>query len=164
MRSIITLLLMVTSGIAQAQGSAPSNQSNALVGGKPCPNCSLLSLDHFSLTYQEFDNRRDAYVPSIENWKYRATANFDLSLLGFLYWDNKVHTEGIDSGAVKTVGWHWFTGARLTGWLDLFKEHHSYHVMEEQAPEDIGRFPVEDSIGIRVRFIDNPNNRRPIFR
>ena len=88
--------------------------------------------------------------------KYRASTNFRLGLARTLYWDNNLHTEAVRSGTVKTVGWHWIMGVRLTKMIDLFQEHHSRHVVEEYRATKNGRntFPVEDSYGIRITIID----------
>ena len=116
----------------------------------------LLEVEHFDMGYQEFKNQRDPYVPDTTNMKYRASTNFRLGLARTLYWDNNLHTEAVRSGTVKTVGWHWIMGVRLTKMIDLFQEHHSRHVVEEYRATKNGRntFPVEDSYGIRITIID----------
>lgn len=116
----------------------------------------LLEVEHFDMGYQEFKNQRDPYVPDTTNMKYRASTNFRLGLARTLYWDNNLHTEAVRSGTVKTVGWHWIMGVRLTKMIDLFQEHHSRHVVEEYRATKNGRntFPVEDSYGIRIIIID----------
>ena len=116
----------------------------------------LLEVEHFDMGYQEFKNIRDPYVPDTTNMKYRASTNFRLGLARTLFWDNTLHTEAVRSGTVKTVGWHWITGIRLTKKIVLFQEHHSRHVVEEYRGTKNGRntFPVEDSYGIRITIID----------
>lgn len=123
----------------------------------------LLDVEEFSIQYSQFeDGRRDPYAPEYDGqWAYRANANFRLSIFESLYWDNNVHTEALQSGPVKTVGWHWKLGLRLTNWLDIGHEHWSRHIMEDARPKDGGSnvFPVEDSYFIRVKFIQKPNGR-----
>lgn len=121
----------------------------------------LLEVEHFDIQYQEFKNIRDPYVSDIENLKYRVSTNFTLGLHRILYWDNKVHTEALKSGTVKTVGWHWVVGLRVNKYIDVFSEHHSRHVMEEYRATKNGHnmFPVEDSYGVKLTIIDIKNTR-----
>jgi hypothetical protein len=125
--------------------------------GKP-REYRLIDLEHFDMQYQEFKNNRDPYVPDTTKWGYRATANFRLAVHHIFYWDNSIHTESVDNGTVKTVGWHWLLGLRVSKNLDIFSEHHSRHVMEEYRPTKNGSntFPLEDSYGIRYTVYDNP--------
>lgn len=117
----------------------------------------LLSLEQFDLSYQEFKINRDPYVPDTSHWKYRASTTFRIGIADTLYWHNNLHTEAVANGTVKTVGWHWIVGLRVSKYIDLFAEHHSRHVMEEYRPTRDGRntFPVEDSIGIRFKIIND---------
>lgn len=121
----------------------------------------LLDVEHFDIRYQEFKNMRDPYVPDTTDWKYRVSTNFRLGLAKTIYWDNNVHTEAVQSGTVKTVGWHWILGLRVSKYIDLFAEHHSRHVMEEYRPTKDGHnvFPVEDSYGIKITIIENQDKK-----
>lgn len=122
----------------------------------------LVDLDSVDFRYQEFSARRDPYTPTFdEQWKYRAALDWNLNLLKYGFWDNSVHTEGLEDGRVKTVGWHWFFGFRIPPLrMDVFHEHHSQHVMDEhptqrdgsQLPNGYRKFPVEDSVGVRFRL------------
>ena len=120
---------------------------------------SPVAMEHFSLQLQQFDHNRDPYVIEYtDDWLYRVQMNADFSLLGALYMHNRVHTEAIRSGPVKTVGWHWELGLRLHENVTIFHEHHSRHVMEERPPVPEGRtrgYPVEDSYGLRITIIED---------
>lgn len=118
----------------------------------------LLSLEYHDITYNKFTANRDPYVPDRDDWRDRASTNFRIAILHTLYWDNYVHTESVKTGTVKTVGWHWVAGLRLNKYMDIFQEHHSRHVMEEDRPTKNGKqvFPVEDSYGIKFKFVDDP--------
>ncbi len=119
----------------------------------------VLNLEYYDFTYQKFKANRDPYTPDVDNYADRASTNFRIGLLNnLMYWDNQVHTETVDTGSVKTVGWHWVLGLRVTSQIDLFSEHHSRHVMEEYRPTKNGHntFPVEDSYGIKIKLVDDP--------
>lgn len=120
----------------------------------------LLNLEYQDVTYQKFKDERDPYVPEYDNrMDYRVSTNFRVGMLNnLMYWDNQVHMEALDTGVPKTVGWHWVLGLRVTDQIDLFQEHHSRHVMEENVSTRDGKsaFPVENSYGIKIKLIDNP--------
>jgi len=130
-------------------------------------NVQLLNVEYFDITYAKFRENRDPYTPEFDGqWKYRLATNFRISLGHLIYWDNQVHTEAL-TNEVKTVGWHYFVGIRLHSKIDLYWEHHSRHVMEEQRPKDpldkSNVFPVEDSVGIRFKFIED-NTKNSLFK
>jgi hypothetical protein len=133
-------------------------------------NYSLLETEYLALEYAQFDkNARDPYAPQYTGrWKDRATLLWDSNLLRVgkykFMWNHNIHTETIDTGAVKTVGWEWRLGFGLGRYIDVFHHHHSKHIMDERvdnpAYEGKGnQFPVEDSIVIRFKFIDKENNK-----
>lgn len=128
----------------------------------------LLSVEDFSTSFAKFEHQRDPYLPQYDGqWTYRARADFNVAVMHTLYWHNSVHTEAAESGPVKTVGWHWILGLRLNKYMDLFHEHHSRHVMEEDPPQRYdgktsGVFPVEDSYGIKFKFIEDGSRKRSL--
>lgn len=50
----------------------------------------------------------------------------------------------------KTVGWEWELGIG-TEWLDVYRYHHSRHIMDEVG--ETPKFPVQDSYGVRIHLI-----------
>lgn len=120
----------------------------------------LLSADRLDVEYTKLmPNNRDPYAPQYTgHWRDRAALKWDISVLGRAYWNNNTHTEMIDTGQVKTVGWEWEAGFHVWKHLDVYKYHHSRHIMDEEPQTSSGdiitnSFPVEDSYGIRIRFI-----------
>lgn len=119
----------------------------------------LLDIDKFDIEYTKLNpSSRDPYAPQYTGlWKERAALKWDVSVLGFAYWRNNVHTETIESGQVKTVGWEYEAGIPVTGHFELFWHHHSRHIMDEPPQvnytDSANQFPVEDGVGIRIRFI-----------
>ena len=112
----------------------------------------LLEVDKFDMRAQKFSYRRDPYTErNPTDWVYRAAMDFNLSVAKYGFWENELHMEAVE-GAPKTLGWHWFAGARLGGGVDAIWEHHSQHVMEEEIKGK--KFPIEDSFGIRLKFVD----------
>lgn len=124
----------------------------------------LLNTDSLQMEYSQLNpQNRDPYAPQYTGrWRERAALLWDSTLLGYgkyrLIWNHNVHTETIDSGAVKTVGWEWRAAVRLGDRLEVGHHHHSKHIMDEDS-RDIrygnkgNQFPVEDSLYIRVRFL-----------
>lgn len=119
----------------------------------------LLELDRLDFEYSQFDkSTRDPYVPEYTGaWRDRAALDWDLQLLEFGYWRNKVHTETAgEVGIVRTVGWKWEAGVEVGKYFDLFRAHHSRHVMEKEPTHKFdnasSQFPVEDSYGVRFHL------------
>ena len=129
----------------------------------PASQWKLIDTEKLELQYSRMDPMsRDPYAPQYTGrWQERASLQWRVSILKFLYWDNDCHTETIDTGQVKTVGWHWEAGARINKYFTLFQEHHSRHIMDE-PPETAyfkhNQFPVENSYGIRFKLIEEHNN------
>lgn len=121
----------------------------------------LLDADRLDIEYNRLDKEmRDPYAPEYTGrWRDRAAVKFDISILDYVYWRNNVHTETIDTGQVKTVGWEWEAGFPVTKYLEVYHHHHSRHIMDENPqtsynyPGTNTQFPVEDEYGIRFRFI-----------
>ena len=124
----------------------------------------LLDAEKVDLEYSKLDpNNRDPYAPDFTGkWRERVALKFDLNLLrrgdyGF-FWNNNAHTETIDTGAVKTVGWEWELGLQLGKYASIFHHHHSRHIMDEGPQRDAyngksNQFPVEDSLVLRVHLL-----------
>lgn len=119
-----------------------------------------LELEEFSFQQAKLGEKsRDPLAPEYTGyWKYRTQADFRIGILGAGYWDNKVHAEAAE-GAIRTVGWHWVAGLRITSQMDLFWEHHSRHTLDTKSPTsdeyrypDRNNFPVEDSYGLRFNI------------
>lgn len=122
-----------------------------------------VELDKFSLKLMKFTCNREIMTPEIEcmNYRGRVSADFDLSLFDRGFWRNQVHGEGTDAKFM-TMGWRYEMGVRL-GQFELFHEHHSRHVLDQDMPlywdQDMNeprrtKFPVEDSYGVRIVIYD----------
>ena len=123
----------------------------------------LLETDKVDLEYSQLNpHNRDPYAPNFTGkWRERGALKWDLSIARYrdwgLFWNNNIHTETIDSGAVKTVGWEWELGIQLGKYADLFHHHHSRHIMDEKPQIDAyngkyNQFPVEDSLVLRIHL------------
>lgn len=130
-------------------------------------NCVLagpLEVDYLAVETSKFEGRREASTPNTPQGDYqqRAALRWDVSLWKNIYWNNNTHCE-TTSGGVKTVGWLWEAGLRVTPWLDVFKAHHSQHVVDEPSQVrwegSAGKFPNEDSLGVRLIFIPQVTRR-----
>lgn len=102
----------------------------------------------------------DPYLaPADQNLGYGANFNLDFDILKYkglgLYWKNLLHfDQSLSSGQVKHAGWQYEIGAtvyqvRGVPKIELFKQHHSRHILEEPREE---HFPVYDRYGIRFRI------------
>lgn len=106
-----------------------------------------------SIEYRHFHkSARIAEMPGYQA-KEGLAINFDLDLIGPLYWNNTVHAT-TDPGQYRAVGWLFEFGLRPSmyfprGWdgLEIYYEHHSQHVLDAKHPWM--KFPVNDSVGFR---------------
>lgn len=123
-----------------------------------------LAVDYLAVETSTFQGNRDPYTPSTaaNEYKNRAALTWNVSLFGAAYWNNWCHTE-TTNGGVKTVGWQWEGGLHILPWLDMYRAHHSRHIVEESSevswPGSAGRFPVEDSIGLRFVVVPHSTIR-----
>lgn len=125
----------------------------------------LLDLEKMDLRYSQLDpQNRDPYAPQYTGrWQDRTSLQWRLAVLEVLYWDNDFHLETIDTGVVKTVGWHWEAGVRISKNITVFQEHHSRHILDEEPSirqyATGNQFPVENSIGVRIRLVPEIQGR-----
>jgi hypothetical protein len=119
----------------------------------------LLDVDRLDLEYGKFvPTTRDPYVPQYAGrWRDEIALQWDVTLLQWGYWRNHVHTETTDpSGSVTTVGWQFELGVHLGDRVDVYREHHSRHVMEAEPEHRFeaahAQFPVEDLYGVRLHI------------
>lgn len=123
-----------------------------------------LTLDRFSMQLTKFSCNRELQTPDIRcaDYKGRVAVNFDLELFRYGFWRNYVHGEGTNA-AFTTVGWQYEFGFKIGSQFEFFHKHHSRHVLDREQPkiwdENLnmpvdGRFPVEDSYGIRIIFYE----------
>lgn len=126
-------------------------------------NFQVMETEELQLEYAKLNpNNRDPYAPQYTGkWRERVSLLWDSNIVRYrnyrLVWNHNVHTETIDSGAVKTVGWEWWAGISL-GRVDILHHHHSRHIMDERVEHTYygnkqNQFPVEDSIVVRIKFI-----------
>lgn len=109
----------------------------------------LVDVDRLSVEHKWYETNRDPYFPDKNDWTTKTDLYWSVRLYR-IFWDNDVHM-GMDKSQVRTVGWQYILGIHITDWLDLVKDHHSRHVMENTLPQ---HFPVEDSYGFRLNFIE----------
>lgn len=66
-----------------------------------------------------------------------------------LYWDNAINAKSSDK-QFRHVGWDTEFGLRIQR-IELLYHHYSQHSLEQKRVEQ--HFPLENYIGVRVRFI-----------
>lgn len=109
-------------------------------------------ISNLSIDYSRYmKGSRSLEVPN-EELLEEISVNLKITELRFLYWDNKIH-------AITTpykfawVGWRFELGAELFDKrLQIFFLHHSQHSLDSQHIFVGGRFPVQDSFGLRWRL------------
>ena len=80
---------------------------------------------------------------------------WNVDVLTHGYFDNQILSyvdrfkDSGQSDQFRIVGWDFKIGVRALGWLWVEYEHFSKHQLDNRAP---GRFPVEDSLGVRLYF------------
>lgn len=110
----------------------------------------LVDTNKLSLEHKKYQINYDPYFPGMEQkWSTKTNLYWDVRIYR-IFWDNDLHM-GMDQSQVRSVGWKYVIGIHVFDWLDLVKDHHSRHVLEETREY---HFPVEDSYGLRVNFIN----------
>jgi hypothetical protein len=127
-------------------------------------NYSLFNVEKLEIKHAKMSpGNRDPYVPWYTgSWYTKSELEWRVSMLGPIYWDNNMHMEMINSTTVKTVGWQYELGVRILDSVSVYWGHHSRHVLDEPAPElyiSGNQFPVEDSIGIRIKIMEEKVGR-----
>lgn len=154
MRYVIWLLLLASCEAEAGEGMIKSRWNNF----------RLFELEMFDVKYAQFKPyTRDIYAAQYTGtWKDRGAILWRINMAEAIYWDNNMHLETIDAKTVKTVGWQWELGIRLTPNVMLFHDHHSKHILDETGTEMYegrSQFPVEDSFGIRIKLIEEKVGR-----
>jgi hypothetical protein len=135
-----------------------------LLGSDFAYGWQFATADRISLDVSRFSCNRDPMTPDIPcgEYKGRARLNFNLGLFNDLVkWENSLHGEGTQA-KFTTVGWHYVLSIPTPWGIEPFMEHHSRHTMDTGQPTIAGRdrperFPVEDSVGIRITFFERGN-------
>lgn len=123
-----------------------------------------LKLKHFSLDVMKFTGNKELMIPEIpgSQWSYRIATNFDMQILRYGFWRNRVHGEAAYA-KFYSVGWEYDMGIKLGRQVEIYWHHHSRHTMDIDLPFYYDRmqnrfnqidYPVEDSVGIRLILID----------
>lgn len=106
----------------------------------------------------------DPYLaPVDQDLSYGATFNIDADILKYRNWGlytlNQVHfDQSGETGRIVHGGWQYEMGFSLfptkkdpaRGKIELFKQHHSRHIFEDERPGV--HFPVYDRFGVRLRI------------
>lgn len=115
-------------------------------------------MDYFR--YQEYNrdpyfvDRRGHYI----QFRDGAALNLNLRVVHFMYWKNRIHMDMDHTPQVRHVGWEWEAGIHVPFLpIDLFQHHHSRHWLEGESPRG-DDYPIENSYGIRFKFIENGEN------
>jgi len=125
---------------------------------------SLFEVEKLDLKHSRMASEsRDPYAPwHTGSWYTKSELEWRVNMLGPIYWDNSMHMEMIDATTVKTVGWKYELGLRLFKSISVYWGHHSRHILDEPGAQNyIGpvQFPVEDTLGIRIRVVEEKIGR-----
>lgn len=117
---------------------------------------SLFEAKELSLDLRKVSIKRDPYYVNKDDWYSYVGLNWDISILSYMFWDNKVFFYG-DRAQVRKIGWHYDMGIRVTNQIDFYWHHESEHDADhDKADPDFperGRFPIENSYGVRLKFL-----------
>ena len=106
------------------------------------------------------DNVRDSYLGTPKTFvlSHKTDVTFNVDLLCAyqndfcFFFNNKVEGQA-SSAAYKYVSWDFQLGL-ATPYIDLYYDHKSEHVLEEDRPAKA--FPVQDAIMFRLKFVAKP--------
>lgn len=123
-------------------------------------NLHLLEPKDVYLEYYKYTSMHDPYLYPIDREIYQgASFNTDFNIIRYkdflIYWKNNLHfDQSRVSGHIKHAGWQYEIGlpllmAKDSTKIELFKQHHSRHVLEETRST---HFPVYDRYGVRFRL------------
>jgi len=90
----------------------------------------------------------DYLFPDQTDWDYETRLNFS-GEIGIFFMDNKVTGRTYDN-RYHYVSWGFDMGFRVTDWLDVVHTHLSQHAIDIYRE----KFPVTDSYGARLNFLD----------
>jgi hypothetical protein len=105
---------------------------------------------HLSLQLSRAPFNRDLLFPDQTSWDYETRLRWDVGW-GRWFSDNVVTGRTFNS-RYRYVSWEFETGFRLINGLDAIWHHHSQHAIDL----DRSKFPVIDSYGVRLTFLNRP--------
>lgn len=115
---------------------------------------SPLELDHFSIDAWKTLTRRDPYQPQYtHDWSKGGQFNFDLRVIDYFSWKNKVHFDGTHS-QLQHAGWEFDVSFDKYA-IQPFYYHHSEHSFDDRGAEnplEPSDFPLVDRYGLRFVF------------
>jgi hypothetical protein len=123
----------------------------------------VFSLREFYLIHKKFgEGSRNPLIDEevIENRQIdrEVSLHWNVDILKNCYWDNQILSytdrfkDSQETDQFRLVGWHFQMGLRLTSFIDVGYDHFSKHLLDSKYPQS--RFPVEDSMYIRVDFYE----------
>lgn len=123
----------------------------------------LAELSDVNLHYKHFfpGGRDPLFIHDHPKEELDFHINTDVLRYGFV--NTQLHTMTNDS-QYHVVGMHLEIGVRVAPALEVFYEHFSKHVLDEpDFNNGLPRYPVEDSISLRIFFYRNPANREAVL-
>lgn len=141
--------------------------SNALAWtpkNAPDRHYGLLEPKYVAVDIYRYEDIYDPYLAPLDReLRYGSNWTLNLNIFRFndrtIYWNNRLHfDQSRSSGHIKHAGWEYEIGGDLLTEGDLpkiqlFKHHHSRHVLEETRET---HFPVYDYYGFRFILLGRP--------
>lgn len=131
----------------------------------------LIELKELTVGYRDFLD--GGYRPTLNgNGLENRTLGKEVNLFmnvdfgRYFFWNNRIHgasdevvgTQG--KGQFRDVGWQFWLGFRPLKILTVEYEHHSQHMLDHASPD---RFPVEDSVGIKIHIFRDSKPSETLF-
>lgn len=108
---------------------------------------SFIAIDEAYIEWRKYEAYRNPLTPEKDDWQWKAEFHQTVSFYKRLYWDTNFHMS-MDTSQIRYGGLEYYMGLKIMPWLHAVKYHHSEHCFDV----DCGKFPVEDSYGVRLYY------------
>lgn len=122
-----------------------------------------VQLREAALTYKKFvsDGRDPLLYPEVHHEAIDVT--LDMDILKYAYWDNTILSE-TTTGQYRSIGLRSFlVGVHVFPWLDIQYAHQSLHVLDREYGV-MDKFPVEDSVGLKLYLYRNQDPKPTVIK
>ena len=104
-------------------------------------------LDEATVDYARFqDGARIPELTYTDVPKERLDVGLNMSFLRWGYLNNTIHSL-TSTAQFRLISWEYQVGVHLGDVADVYAEHRSEHLLDEQGPS---RFPTQNAVGIKI--------------
>lgn len=133
----------------------------ALVGLSEAQAWELLELSELSVDYHRYrrGGRDMLLYPEIP--KERINTNIHTTVLEFLHWDSTILAQTTDA-QYRSIGLETRISLSVSKYIDVFMEHQSLHLIDRDHSY-MERFPVTDTVGVKIYLFRNNKQRETLI-